>query len=127
MEDVCSKVIGHMLNVQLAAAFETWRSHAKQQLRGKKIVDRVLKHWTHRTHAAVFENWRIHAKDLRHMEDVCSKVIGHMLNVQLAAAFETWRSRFQKANSGRENLCACDVPLDTSLERCCFRSLARLR
>ena len=70
----------HMLNTHLAAAVETWRTHAKQMRRGEGICARVLKHWTHRTAAAAFESWHLHAQEQRHMENVCSKIVSHMLN-----------------------------------------------
>ena len=57
MEDICTRVVMHLLNGRLAAAFDTWRDHSRKQKRGEGICARILKHWGHRTSAAAFESW----------------------------------------------------------------------
>ena len=57
MEDVCSKVVMHMLHAHVAAAFETWRDHSRKQKRAEGICARVLAHWQQRTAAGALECW----------------------------------------------------------------------
>ena len=57
MEDVCTRVVLHLLNGRLAATFDTWRDHSRKQRRGEGICARILKHWGHRASAAAFESW----------------------------------------------------------------------
>ena len=57
MEDVCKRVVMHLMKHQLAMAFDTWHEHSRRQKRGEDICARVLKHWTHRTSALAFDTW----------------------------------------------------------------------
>ena len=57
MEDVCSKVVMHMLHAHVAAAFETWRDHSRKQKGPAGVRPRVPAHWQLRRAAGALECW----------------------------------------------------------------------
>ena len=57
MEDVCKRVVMHLMHRQLAMAFDTWHEHSCRQKRHEDVCTRVLMHWMHRVSALAFDTW----------------------------------------------------------------------
>ena len=90
MENVCSKVVLHLMHQTLAAAFNAWEDCARTLKRSEGICACVLKHWMHRTTAAAFESWHSSARKQRRAEDICSRVLSRWTHRTAAGAFENW-------------------------------------
>jgi hypothetical protein len=98
---VCNKIVGHMLNMHLSEAFESWRDHTKQMLRGENIVVRVLRHWTQRTSAAAFETLLKWSRKMRRAGNICRTMVWHWTKRAVSSAFTTWSDDVRKARCGK--------------------------
>jgi hypothetical protein len=95
-------VLSHMLNLHLSAAFDRWRDHSKQILRGENIVARVLRHWTHRSSTAAFEALLQWSRKMRRAHETKGRLSRKRTRRALAANFILFR--LAAAISMMENL-----------------------
>ena len=64
MEDVCFKVIKHMINRRLSMAFDTWHEHAREQCRMEYVCSKIVKRLKHRSVDRAFALWMAHLNDV---------------------------------------------------------------
>ena len=91
MEDVCGRVVGHLMHRVVFKSFQAWHQSCAWLRRSEAIISRVLLRWANRSCAAALEGWCRHARQQARAQEVCEKIIRRMCHATEAAALVAWR------------------------------------